>query len=95
MTKVNKVLDKKEVSKLIKAYVKFKKAEKEFKQLKEELTKDLLDGKYFSDDGYVNKTTSTRTYIDTDRLFDEHPEIDPNDYLKEKEISTTTISNLR
>lgn len=95
MTKVNKTLSEKDVSKLVKAYVKFKKAEKEFKQLKEELTKDIIDGKYFSEDGYVNKSSSVRTYIDTERLFDEHPEIDPNDYLTEKEVSMTTICNLR
>lgn len=95
MTKVINSLDKKQIKELIRAYVDYKKAEANFKRLKEQLTKDLVEGRYESDLGYVNKFTSTRTYIDTDKLFDEHPEIDPNDYLKERDVTTVTVCNLK
>ena len=95
MTKVIQSLSKSQIKELIKAYIEFKKAEAHLKKLKEALTKDLVDGSYESDIGYVNKVTSTRTYIDTDKLFDEHPEINPEDYLKVRNVTTVNICNLK
>ena len=47
MTKVNKKLEEKDMQKLIDAYVKYKLAEKEFKNLKEIIMKDIAEGNIY------------------------------------------------
>lgn len=95
MTKVNKKLEEKDMQKLINAYVKYKLAEKEFKNLKETIMKDIAEGKYICKKGYINKVKSVRTYIDTNKILEDHPEINEEDYLKETEVVTVTICNLK
>lgn len=95
MTKEVKVLNEKQVKALVKAYVEYKKAENAFKKLKDELCKDIIEGKHESDVGYVLKTTSKRSSLDKTRLFEDHPEINEEEYLTEKEVTTITIQNLR
>ena len=94
MTKEVKTLDKQEVDALVKAYVKYKAAEAEFKALKETLTNDIEPGKHVGKYGYVNKSVSTRTTVDYKKLLEDNPDIDISKYTTEKEVVMVTIQNL-
>lgn len=89
-------LSRKDAEKLLDAYIEYKKAETKFKELKEELTKDLPEGKILFD-GLVsiNKSSSTRTIVDGKKILDEHPNINPDRYCKVTKQVLVTINNLR
>lgn len=93
---MTKVLSEKQIKELITAYTNYKKAENNFKRIKEALTKDLKPGKYESASyGYILKSESTRTSVDLDTLLKDHPQIDVNDYTITKQVVMTTIHNLK
>jgi len=94
MTKEVKTLSDKEIDALIKAYVKYKAAEAEFKALKDMLTNDLRPGKYTGKNGYINKAVSVRSTIDYKRMIIDNPSIDVSAYTTEKEVAVVTIQNL-
>jgi len=95
MTKEVKTLTNKEVDALVEAYVKFKKAEAEFKALKDMLTADIEPGKHTGKNGYVNKSVSTRTTVDYKQLLEDNPDIDVAKYTTEKEVVMITVQNLK
>jgi len=95
MTKEVKTLSEKEVDALVKAYVKYKAAEAEFKLLKDTLvTDDIQPGKYTGKNGYINKSTSIRSSVDYKKLLEDNPDIDVSSYTTEKEVTMVTVTNL-
>lgn len=93
---MTKVLSEKQIKELITAYTTYKKAENNFKRIKESLTKDLKPGKYESINyGYILKSESSRTSVDLDALLKDYPQIDVNDYTITKQVVMTTIHNLK
>lgn len=90
-----KTLEEKQIKKLVDAYVKYKKAEAEFKRLKDEMTKDIAEGKYESKYGNITKNIMTRHSLDANKLKDEHPEIDFDEYMNTTTYTSVTVQNLR
>lgn len=95
MTNEVKTLTDKQIKELIDADINAKKAIGKLKELKQKYCKDITVGKHDSKYGYVLKTIFTRKDLDKDKLFNEHPEIDEDVYLTEKEVTSITIQNMR
>lgn len=93
MTKEINTLTNEEIHELVVAQVEYAKAKDKLQMLKDKLTKKLVAGKYVSDDGEVIKSVFVRSTLNTDRLLEEHPEIDLEDYKDEKETTSVTIKN--
>lgn len=92
MTTEIKNLTEKEISKLVKAYRKYKEAEEEFKALKEELTKELVPGVYRGKEGNVTKAHAVNTRIDINALLDDYPEIDETPYIRTSEFDRVNVT---
>lgn len=91
---MTKILNDKQIKELIKAHVEYKIAENRFRRVKESLTKDLIPGKYESEKyGYVLKSASKRTYLDTEAILKDYPQINPEEYTREREVISVTVQN--
>lgn len=97
MTMFNrKKISREDAKKLLDAYLEHKTAKAKFEKLKEQLTKDLPEGKIeFEGLMSITKTSYVRPDIDKNKLLDDHPEIDPSRYTKMTTVTSVTISNLR
>lgn len=90
---MTKVLNDKQIKQMIQAYVKYKLAENQFKRIKDELTKDLIPGKYESKYGHVTKTISIRKAVDYTAMLRDNPQINVEEYTQEKESTLITVHN--
>ena len=83
---MKKELTKEEIKQLVESYVAYKKAEDEFKSLKDNLTKDLENGSFVSEIGKVMKSTSKSKCFNTSAFKSDNPDI-YEEYLDDMEIS--------
>ena len=91
----SRTLSAKEINDLCQAQSVYTRAKFALDQLKERYgVKDLKDGKYFADKGVVLKTSCTRGAINTKKLLEEHPEINPEDYTDYKQVESVSIKPL-
>ena len=95
MSKVIKSIADEDMQELIRDYVAFKKAEAKFKKTKEKVTKYLVEGVYESEYGKVNKFTSIRKLLNSEKLADEHPEVIElmEQYKEDKPQTSVLITN--
>ena len=91
MTKT--VLTDKEIKELIKAQIALKQAEDKFKDLKEKYTADLEPGIYTSESGRVLKLVKEVPTTDWNRLLADNPDINKEDYVTTKEVTSVAIRN--
>lgn len=89
---MKKELTKEEIKQLVESYVAYKKAEDEFKSLKDNLTKDLENGSFVSEIGKVMKSTSKSKCFNTSAFKSDNPDI-YEEYLDEKDVVKVTITN--
>lgn len=81
-----------ELGKLFEAY---KKAEKVFRERRDEMTDGLKEGKYIGKKYTVNKSSHLRNYVDHKAILEAHPEIDIDMFTttKRAELITITANN--
>lgn len=94
-TVTSRIPTEKEIRKLIDAYVDYKKAEDKFKKLKDELTSDLVTGKYESKYGNIIKNLITRNKLNLDKLKADYPDIDFDSYNETTQYISVTIQNMK
>jgi hypothetical protein len=96
MTKVNKKLTNEEIKQLVDLHVSYKIAEANFKELKEKLCFNIIEGKHKGDAGTVTKTVSERTSVNTSKLLADHPELEAlfEEYKEVREVTSITVTNL-
>ena len=85
-------LTDKEMKSLIKKYTAYKKAQREWEALRDELCKDLPVGKYISEFGVISKTMSTCKSLNKDKLMQTYPDLNLNDYETKKEYTAIKVS---
>ena len=90
MTKQRK-LKNNEVETLIMAYVAYKKAEANYKALKEKLCKDIAEGLYTSQNGSVRKTCMRKSRVNLELLFRRNPKIKKIDYTETYSADMITV----
>lgn len=96
MFKSKNKVSRKDAEKLLDAYLEYKNAEAKFKQLKDELLKEVDEGIYeFDGLCKISKTSFLRTTIDGRKILDENPKLDEKRYSKTSVGITVTITNLR
>ena len=85
-------LTDKEMKSLIKKYTAYKKAQREWEMLRDELCKDLPIGKYISEFGVINKIMSTCKSLDKNKLVQNYPDLNLDDYETKKEYTAIKVS---
>lgn len=95
MVQAKRKLTESDIKSLVKSYSAYKKAELDFKKLKSELTDKLPLGRYESKYGNVIKSPFVRNVLNTNRLFEEHPELNRDEYVETTETTCVNIQNLK
>lgn len=85
-------LTDKQMKSLIKKYTAYKKAQREWEMLRDELCKDLPIGKYISEFGVINKIMSTCKSLDKNKLVQNYPDLNLDDYETKKEYTAIKVS---
>ena len=85
-------LTDKQMKPLIKKYTAYKKAQREWEMLRDELCKDLPIGKYISEFGVINKIMSTCKSLDKNKLAQNYPDLNLDDYETKKEYTAIKVS---
>lgn len=89
-------LSKSEVKELVTLYVAKVKAENAFNKAKERICKELAEGKYeVPNVGSVNKITYVQNKLNLERLKEDYPDLDLDDYKDPSEVTSVKIQNLR
>lgn len=70
-----KGITKADMTKLVDAYINYKKAEAEFKRIKTKVVDNLEPGIYENEVGKVNKYIVKRKLLNSEKLAEEHPEV--------------------
>ena len=85
-------LTDKEMKSLIKKYTAYKKAQREWEALRDELCKDLPVGKYICEFGVISKIMSTCKSLNKDKLMQTYPDLNLDDYETKKEYTAIKVS---
>ena len=85
-------LTDKEMKSLIKKYTAYKKAQREWEALRDELCKDLPVGKYISEFGVISKIMSTCKSLNKNKLMQTYPDFNLDDYETKKEYTAIKVS---
>lgn len=93
--KVEGPISKSQMSKLINLMLESKRAKEKYDAYKEELTKDLKDGEYIIPNvGKVIKCTYVKYLFNKNEFYNNHPNINLDDYQKEVVTTKLDIKNL-
>lgn len=85
-----KGITKADMTKLVDAYINYKKAEAEFKRIKAKVVDNLEPGIYANEVGRVHKYVVERKLLNSEKLAKEHPEV--LELIEEYKESKTQLS---